>query len=114
MACSVTCEGPPRWSFVPCWSDITACFLVLHGKLGDLSSLDRGCRRRRCPHTERGSPSPPRPVTSFRRGDAPLALATDRECASNGGVPQARKTRILILGGGFGGVYTARRLEKLC
>jgi len=24
------------------------------------------------------------------------------------------KTRILILGGGFGGVYTARHLEKLC
>ena len=27
---------------------------------------------------------------------------------------QARKTRIVILGGGFGGVYTARHLEKLC
>jgi NADH dehydrogenase len=26
----------------------------------------------------------------------------------------ASKTRILILGGGFGGVYTARHLEKLC
>jgi NADH:ubiquinone reductase (H+-translocating) len=26
----------------------------------------------------------------------------------------ARKTRILILGGGFGGVFTARHLEKLC
>jgi NADH dehydrogenase len=26
----------------------------------------------------------------------------------------ARKTRIVILGGGFGGVYTARHLEKLC
>jgi len=25
-----------------------------------------------------------------------------------------QKTRILILGGGFGGVYTARHLEKLC
>src|SRR5258707_5917015 len=25
-----------------------------------------------------------------------------------------RKTRIVILGGGFGGVYTARHLEKLC
>src|SRR6201982_3984287 len=24
------------------------------------------------------------------------------------------KTRIVILGGGFGGVYTARHLEKLC
>ncbi|HEV3340313.1 MAG TPA: NAD(P)/FAD-dependent oxidoreductase [Pirellulales bacterium] len=27
---------------------------------------------------------------------------------------QASKTRIVILGGGFGGVYTARHLEKLC
>src|SRR5262245_15971 len=26
----------------------------------------------------------------------------------------APKTRILILGGGFGGVYTARHLERLC
>src|SRR5712692_9000590 len=26
----------------------------------------------------------------------------------------APKTRIVILGGGFGGVYTARHLEKLC
>ena len=26
----------------------------------------------------------------------------------------SRKTRIVILGGGFGGVYTARHLEKLC
>ena len=28
--------------------------------------------------------------------------------------PQASKTRIVILGGGFGGVYTARHLERLC
>jgi NADH dehydrogenase len=28
--------------------------------------------------------------------------------------PQTRQKRILILGGGFGGVYTARHLEKLC
>src|SRR5947209_19520916 len=27
---------------------------------------------------------------------------------------RAPKTRIVILGGGFGGVYTARHLEKLC
>ena len=27
---------------------------------------------------------------------------------------RSRKTRIVILGGGFGGVYTARRLETLC
>jgi NADH dehydrogenase len=28
--------------------------------------------------------------------------------------PAPRKSRIVILGGGFGGVYTARHLEKLC
>src|SRR4029077_7834873 len=28
--------------------------------------------------------------------------------------PSPPKTRILILGGGFGGVYTARHLERLC
>src|SRR5580704_18850755 len=27
---------------------------------------------------------------------------------------RAHRTRILIVGGGFGGVYTARHLEKLC
>src|SRR5215472_15238173 len=27
---------------------------------------------------------------------------------------QSPKTRVVILGGGFGGVYTARRLERLC
>ena len=27
---------------------------------------------------------------------------------------EAKRTRIVILGGGFGGVYTARQLEKLC
>jgi len=32
---------------------------------------------------------------------------------SGAGKPDA-KTRIVVLGGGFGGVYTARRLEKLC
>jgi NADH dehydrogenase len=31
-----------------------------------------------------------------------------------GGAPDAQKRRILILGGGFGGVYTAQHLEKLC
>jgi len=30
----------------------------------------------------------------------------------NGRVPS--RTRIVILGGGFGGVYTARHLERLC
>ena len=34
--------------------------------------------------------------------------------AASGPGPQSPKTRILILGGGFGGVYTARHLEKLC
>src|SRR5438874_11084958 len=29
-------------------------------------------------------------------------------------MPVSEKTRIVILGGGFGGVTTARRLEKLC
>ena len=33
--------------------------------------------------------------------------------ASSAGEPDA-KTRIVVLGGGFGGVYTARHLEKLC
>ena len=28
--------------------------------------------------------------------------------------PQPTQARIVILGGGFGGVYTARHLEKLC
>src|SRR5262249_57139744 len=42
------------------------------------------------------------------------AVAPDPQRASIGGAPEARKTRILILGGGFGGVYTARHLEKLC
>ena len=27
---------------------------------------------------------------------------------------QSPKTRVVILGGGFGGVYTARHLERLC
>ena len=31
-----------------------------------------------------------------------------------GAASHAPKTRIVILGGGFGGVYTARHLEKLC
>src|SRR5262245_47415259 len=50
----------------------------------------------------------------FRRGDAPLPPAHDHARASTGGAPQTGKTRIVILGGGFGGVYTARRLERLC
>ncbi|MGB0070734.1 MAG: FAD-dependent oxidoreductase, partial [Isosphaeraceae bacterium] len=40
-------------------------------------------------------------------------LGVDQDLAS-GPDPSAPKTRILILGGGFGGVYTARHLEKLC
>src|SRR5436309_13804021 len=30
------------------------------------------------------------------------------------GAGQSAKTRIVVLGGGFGGVYTARHLERLC
>jgi NADH dehydrogenase len=36
------------------------------------------------------------------------------ELAASGAGSPLPKTRILILGGGFGGVYTARHLEKLC
>ena len=43
-----------------------------------------------------------------------MALVSDHDRASNSATPQARKTRIVILGGGFGGVYTARHLEQLC
>src|SRR6516225_2247588 len=42
--------------------------------------------------------------------DSGLGLGQQLEGAHS----HARKTRILILGGGFGGVYTARHLEKLC
>src|SRR5262249_9079823 len=51
-------------------------------------------------------------LVSARRRFA--AVAPDHQRASTGGAPEAQKTRILILGGGFGGVYTARHLEKLC
>jgi NADH dehydrogenase len=37
-----------------------------------------------------------------------------REPAAAGADSRVPKTRILILGGGFGGVYTARHLERLC
>jgi NADH:ubiquinone reductase (H+-translocating) len=37
-----------------------------------------------------------------------------REPATAGADSRVPKTRILILGGGFGGVYTARHLERLC
>ena len=40
--------------------------------------------------------------------------ASSHEGAASGAGPHAPKTRIVILGGGFGGVYTARHLEKLC
>ena len=42
-----------------------------------------------------------------------MPLVSTQERASTGGALQARKTRIVILGGGFGGVYTARHLEQL-
>src|SRR5262249_8202293 len=51
-------------------------------------------------------------LLTARRGFA--AVAPDPQRASTGGAPEAQKTRIVILGGGFGGVYTARHLEKLC
>ena len=37
-----------------------------------------------------------------------------REHAALGADSHTPKTRIVILGGGFGGAYTARHLEKLC
>ena len=42
------------------------------------------------------------------------ACAVSGERTATGADPHAPRTRILILGGGFGGVYTARHLEKLC
>src|SRR3954463_1212014 len=38
----------------------------------------------------------------------------DSSTANKSGDEQLRKTRIVILGGGFGGVSTARHLERLC
>jgi NADH dehydrogenase len=38
----------------------------------------------------------------------------DKALAVSKAGPPAPKTRIVVLGGGFGGVYTARHLEKLC
>src|SRR6267378_6140861 len=40
-------------------------------------------------------------------------LGFDQQSATGADSKDSR-TRILILGGGFGGVYTARHLEKLC
>jgi NADH dehydrogenase len=40
--------------------------------------------------------------------------ADGRERATTGSNALAPKTQIIILGGGFGGAYTARHLEKLC
>src|SRR5258708_31900752 len=37
-----------------------------------------------------------------------------RERGATSADSRAPKTRIVIVGGGFGGVYTARNLEKLC
>jgi NADH dehydrogenase len=39
---------------------------------------------------------------------------SSRERSAPGAGPHAPKTRVVILGGGFGGVYTARHLEQLC
>ena len=41
-------------------------------------------------------------------------VVVSRERAAMSANSPAPKTRIVILGGGFGGVYTARHLEKLC
>jgi NADH:ubiquinone reductase (H+-translocating) len=41
------------------------------------------------------------------------AAHDDQVSRSRGEGPSSRKTRIVILGGGFGGAYTARHLEKL-
>src|SRR5262249_21644015 len=67
---------------------------------------------------------PPAAGTTRRRATAP----DPGECRRTHGLPgeehmaevsppavaRPPKTRIVILGGGFGGVYTARRLERLC
>jgi NADH:ubiquinone reductase (H+-translocating) len=50
-------------------------------------------------------------IESNTVSDTPF-MSSDRD-ATSAGTP-GRKTRIVILGGGFGGVYTARHLEKLC
>jgi NADH dehydrogenase len=42
------------------------------------------------------------------------ASSSDLKTGETASRPSSGKTRILILGGGFGGVYTARHLEKLC
>src|SRR5262245_47871596 len=99
MACSATRDLPRWWPSGLCCSDITVPSVVLPVELGDFAEWVAFV-------------SPTR--YSFRGGDTPLSLATDHERASTGGASQARKTRIVILGGGFGGVYTARHLEKLC
>src|SRR5262249_58343875 len=60
----------------------------------------------------RSSPSPTAgpsgPAHSSRRCDVPLSQA---DGVASGQPP---KTRIVILGGGFGGVTTAGHLERLC
>src|SRR6266700_7930769 len=62
----------------------------------------------RSANTSPGGWSKRRCDTTSRRYDMPL-LHTNRP-----GVGEPPKTRIVILGGGFGGVTTARRLERLC
>src|SRR5262249_15937463 len=48
------------------------------------------------------------PAGGFRRDDMPLSQTSNR------GPGQPPKTRIVILGGGFGGVTVAHHLERLC
>src|SRR5262249_37881451 len=52
----------------------------------------------------------------FDRGSQTLRPTNvgSREPATAGADSRVPKTRILILGGGFGGVHTARHLERLC
>jgi NADH:ubiquinone reductase (H+-translocating) len=53
-------------------------------------------------------------VDSVVRKAAATIAVLSRERAGTGADSHVPRTRILILGGGFGGVYTARHLEKLC
>src|SRR5207244_10044708 len=50
------------------------------------------------------------------RGRTPVSQTTaeTRPRPARSADSHAPRTRIVILGGGFGGVYTARHLEKLC
>src|SRR5581483_1077576 len=55
-------------------------------------------------------------LDSFCRRSLMLTQAADprRQGARMSADSQTPQTRIVVLGGGFGGVYTARHLERLC